>query len=485
MITTMLTCDCCGKPMEKAHRKHLGARYCQRCYSREFKRLICSDCGMFKRLLRSEAQPRCQACIAALPCVRCRRIGQPVGAMTEFGPACASCRVYFLKPKPCELCSKASNRLSSVVTEEGTKQACPRCITKHHRSCADCRRYRPCKVSKDGKWRCRACIESGMVACGICMQPMPAGLGKRCEECYWRERLQRNAHQLVELISRPRVRDAFLSFSEWLFKADQDLQRRARRLKEYATFFVTLDRVEDEPWTGHFLLMHFGTAALRRYELPVRWLETHNGVQLSHDEKVREADLRRVREADLQLPSKSFSRALLKDFASELIRRYNAGELSPRSARLAIRPAIDLLNLEDPSGSRLPQQATVDQYLARVPGQRAALSTFLGYLKASRALHLRLPAKPSATSSAARKALERRIATLILEPGQSGELSERWILLALRYFHRISSAAAKEITLNAVRNDTVDSLELQFEGRVYWIPKKPMLPQSATQQLSP
>lgn len=468
-------CDCCEAPMEKAHRLHAGKRYCQRCYCREFKRLMCSGCGMFKRLLRSEARPLCQACVAAQPCVRCRRVGQPIGAMTEFGPACASCRVYFLEPRPCELCGMSSQRLSRVRTEEGEKQACTRCATQHHRSCVECRRRRLCEPGADGKWRCRPCIKSGVVPCATCSQPMPVGFGKRCEACYWRDRSQRNARQLVELISRAPVRDAFLAFAEWLTEENQGLQRRARRLREHANFFVALDQLEDEPWTGEFLLKHFGAAALRRYELPVRWLERRHGIQLSAEEKLRQADLRRVREAVSQLPPNTVARTAVEDFAGELIKRHSAGELSARSARLALRPAIALLNVEDPSGSRLPGQATLDRYLGQVPGQRAAVSTFLGFLKVSRGLHLRLPPIRSASSPAARKALERQIAEFVLESGQSGEVNKRWIPLALRYFHYLSGAESKAVMSAATPVHGAGGLELHFEGRVYWVPDPSLL----------
>lgn len=467
-------CGCCEEPLERpAHRVHAGVKYCQRCYCREFKRLLCVGCGMFKRLLRSEERPQCQACLVAQPCVRCKRSGQPVGLITEYGPACESCRVYFLEPEPCEGCGTLSQRLSNATKADGVKRLCPQCATKHHRTCADCRRHRPCEAGADGKWRCKACSELGTVPCGTCTRPMPAGFGKRCSGCYWRERSDQNVRQLVERLSTPRVREAFLAFAAWLLEDEKGIERRTRRLPEHAQFFVALDQLGEEPWTGEFLLKKFSTGSLRRYELPVKWLETRSGSVLSETDKRDAADLRRVREAVNGLPTGTLARQVADAFAGELLKRHATGELSARAARMALRPAIALLEEEDPEGRRLPGQAALESYLGKVPGQRAAASTFLGFLRAKYDSDLRLPPKRSSTD--ARKALEKKIAALVQDQRPKAEVERQWILLALRYFHHLPAADAKAIHAAASRVDTANGVELRMGDSVYWLPKRPDL----------
>lgn len=465
-------CGCCGEPLERTpHRVHAGVQYCQRCYCREFKRLLCVGCGMFKRLLRSEDRPQCQACLAAQPCVRCQRVGHPVGLITEYGPACNSCRVYFLEPQPCEACGVPSQRLSRVAAKDKEMRICPRCARQHHRTCAECRKYRLCEAGGDGKWRCKRCLDVGTVPCEMCAKPMPAGLGKRCDRCYWRERGERTVRQLVERINAPRVREAFLAFAAWLFEDQKGLARRTRRLREHAEFFVALDRLSDEPWTDEFLLKNFSTASLRRFELPVKWLEASGGSALSDEDKRRAADLRRVREAVDRLPEDTLARQVIEAFTGELIKRHDVGELSARSARLALRPAISLLDEEDAAGGRLPGQAALESYLGKVPGQRAAVSTFLGFLRAKHGLELRLP--PKQTSSAARKALEKQITMMVQD---QRPVDKQWILATLRYFHHLSAAEARAIHAQASSVDTPEGVELTIGGSVYWVPKRPVLP---------
>lgn len=460
--------------MVKAHRVEAGVRYCQSCYSKEFKRLLCGGCGMFKRLLASADSPRCQPCVVAQPCVRCRKTGRPVGVMTPTGPACNACRTYFVALQPCEICGTTSRRLSAHATEEGLKKACPRCAREGHHTCVACRRHRPCVQDGDGAWRCKSCIEQGLVPCGACFQSMPAGYGKRCQACYWRARCEHQASQLVELMTRHNVRNAFLEFVAWLLKEERGMQRRTRRLREQAEFFVALDRLDDQRWTGQFLLEHFGTAALRRYELPVRWLKECRGAALSNEDKSREADLRRIREAVASLAPNTVARRVAEGFGARLLERCKAESLSARSARLAMRPAIALLQEEDPCGARLPGQSALDRYLARVPGQRAAISTFLGHLNSQHDLDLRLPPKHAPDSAAARRGLEKQIAALVLRQGRHGDLLGRWVPLALRYFHRLSASEAKAVAAgSAVVEGNNAGLEVHWEGRVYWLPSHP------------
>lgn len=175
----------------------------------------------------------------------------------------------------------------------------------------------------------------------------------------------------------------------------------------------------------------------------------------------------------MQTPPNTLTRAVIESFASELISRHAAGVLSARSARLALRPAISLLEIEDPSGGRLPEQTALERYLGQVPGQRSALSTFLGFLRTRHGLNLRLPPKRSIMSPAARKAMEKQIVQLVTDPRRSEGIDKRWVPLALRYFHHLSGAEAKKIISAASFIENGGGLELHFGGRVYWVPKHP------------
>ena len=467
-----MACGVCERTIAKATRVEAGVRYCSTCYSRSFKRLMCGGCGMFKRLLASRDDPRCQSCVASMPCIRCRRSGRPIGKMSPQGPACNSCYRYFTEPRPCEICSAQSRSLSSIQTASGERKACARCRQADRHTCTRCRRHRPCLPTSDGKWQCRLCTDVGEVTCSTCSMPMPAGGGKRCQACYWLERFKRSALQLAELFTTARARDAFAEFATWL-SSQGSVQRPGLRLAKHAEFFETLDGAGDEAWTGEFLLRSFGTATLRRYGLPVRWLQETKGVSLSEEEKTRQADGRRARDAVAAIPPGTVARDLLEKFSAELKRRCDVGALTERSMRLAIRPAVALLMVEDPQGVRAPGQAGLERYLASTPGQRAAVSTFVGFLRSNYGIELRLPAKRAAASAEVRNSLERQITSLMSAPLDARRVAKHWLPLALRFFHHLSAADAKAVCLGATRQPDAGGTALTFCGQTFWVPAEP------------
>ncbi|MEO6276284.1 hypothetical protein [Roseateles sp.] len=468
-VQTEPPCGVCERPTAKATRVEAQVRYCSTCYARCFKRLLCGGCGMFKQLLASKEDPRCQDCIAAMPCVRCRRIGRPVGKITAGGPACNSCASYFSDARPCEMCSSPSRILRVLRTADGDKTACPRCMRVDHRTCALCRKHRLCDEMHDGRWQCKLCRDIGEVPCSTCSLPMPAGMGKRCSSCYWLERCVRSATQLVELLKTKRARDAFAAFAAWL-PSQGYVQKAAVGLRKHVQFFELLESTGDEAWTSDFLLKHLGPAMLRKYELPMRWLRAEGGVTLHTQDKAREADGRRVRKASNTMPEGTVGRRLLESFEAELARRRDAGKLTDRSMRLAFRPALVLVALEDADGARAPTQLALERYLTATPGQRAALSTFVGFLKTNCGIELRLPPKRAGSSATARKALEKQITALMAPSVDPASVTKRWAPMALRYFHHLSSTQANEVVAKSVQKEVEGGMVLSCDGQDYWIP---------------
>lgn len=464
--------------MTKAKRVEGGVRYCSTCYARSFKRLMCGGCGMFKKLLASQKESICQQCTASKPCIRCQRTGRPVGKLTAQGPVCNACYKYFVEPSPCEVCGRSSRRLSRMCTADGNKLACPHCLRMNNRSCATCRKHRQCEQTSEGKWQCQACRELGEVICGSCALPMPAGAGQRCEACYWSARCQHISSQLLELLRTKRVRNAFVEFAEWLPKQGS-AQRAALKLTKHVQFFELLDALGDEAWTGELLLKSFGTATLRKYELPVRWLKFQAGVVLNAQDKANEADSRRVRKSIVAVPEDTVARKLLDAFKKVLDIRRDSGKLTERSIRLAFQPAIALLEVEDPSWMRAPTQAALDRYLAQKPGQRAAISTFIGFLKSNSRIELLLPAKSVGSNAVTRKKLEKQMALLMSPSIDAARIERNWIPLALRYFHYLSLRDARTIFADAEQKSHAGGLVLSYKGQVYWIPSKPMNPSLA------
>ena len=152
--------------------------------------------------------------------------------------------------------------------------------------------------------------------------------------------------------------------------------------------------------------------------------------------------------------------------------------MARRSARLAMRPAVALLACEDPRGTRPPSQEAVDRYLQSRPGQSAALSTFIGFLKESKGIELSRASRRR-TVDQRRLKLERRLAALVAEEPGASDYRDRWLSAALPYFHRLSQRDAARILKSAQVDEDNEGYNLKFAGKAYWVPAHPGPPPQA------
>lgn len=311
-------CDECGRIISKAHRVEGGRKYCTTCYARCFKRQLCSGCGMFSRLLVSANDPKCRKCVASVPCIRCARSGRALGMITEAGPVCNSCYPYFREPATCTQCNQVTQQPMHIESDEGRKLVCQRCATAHHRTCTLCKRHRLCMNRPDGTRICKKCDELGIAKCEVCASPMPAGRGRRCETCYWRGRGEAEGVQLCELLSNARVREAFQTYVAWAM-AEIHLPRLVRALPRHVEFFEVLEqKAGEETWSPALLLRVFGTAALRKFELPVRWMQSSGGFEITKREKEAAAEIGRSQALVATAPPETLARRLLEEFYANL-----------------------------------------------------------------------------------------------------------------------------------------------------------------------
>lgn len=472
-------CDECGRIISKAHRVEAGRKYCTTCYARCFRRRLCSGCGMFSRLLVSANDPKCRKCVASAPCIRCARAGRALGMITEAGPVCNSCYPYFREPATCTQCNQVTQQPMHIESDEGRKLVCQRCATAHHRTCSLCRRHRLCKDRPDGTRVCSKCDELGTTKCETCASPMAAGRGSRCEDCYWKARGEAVAAQLCELLSSTRAREAFQSYVTWAM-AEIHLPRLVRALPRHVQFFELLDQqAKKEPWSAPLMLRLFGTAGLRKFELPVRWMQDSGALEINAQEKEAAAELGRSQALVATAPPETLARRLLDEFYTDIHSKVRAGKTKPKSMRLSLRPAVSLLERADAGWQHMPDQSAVNALLEATPGQRAALSAFLGFLKSKHGIELSTSQVAGHRRTKPRDALGKQLAALAKEQPRPSDFESRWLHTALAYFHERSRAQAKSLLKQGALEEMDTGYELVVEGEKYWLPKPPGAPTSA------
>lgn len=465
------TCECdkCGRAMSKAKKVHRGMKYCETCYARLFKRALCSACGNYARLPKFRPLDVCRKCELQAPCVRCKRIGRPVGKLTAEGPACASCAPYFREPRPCEHCSRLSTTLVRMSVEGQQLKCCPACRSRlRTSSCSACRRPRAI-VTSQGPALCKKCFVIGDVPCPVCSISMPAGRGNACEACAWEKSLNKRVTQATESIADLRERTAVVDFASWL-RDRRGAQFASLNLSRYLPFLHEVHTCWDRIPTYAELVEHASAEGLRRVRLVIFWME--DARQLVIDPTVREevSERRRISKL-LGLVPNGPSLQALEGYHQLLLTHMADGRTTLRSIRLALGAAVRLMHTTDPSGQKLPNQDAFLKHLRARPGLWASSIGFVGHL--NRLFDCRInPWVDVEWISKATRALRERKLLMLYKEGEQGDAFERrWISAALAYFHQLGRVGLKAFQYRSDEENGCPGFTVRYRESDYWVPR--------------
>lgn len=464
-------CDECGKSTAKIWRTYKGSKYCGICYARVFKRRMCPKCGNFERLNKYEPDAVCSKCQTAKPCARCGKTDYQIGKITIYGPVCGACASHFRDLEPCEDCGKPSKRLTRVFRLGHDRRVCPSCARADHGVCGACRRYRLLEPAEDGRRLCKACRETGEVSCATCGHSMPAGRGKQCEACYWRGLLNKRVAIDCGAFSAPIMAEHFCAFGEWLGK-DVGWQKAAITLQRYLTFFLDIEKQWKSIPEYPVLLKHFGTQRLRRVLLPMRWMHESGLVLPDAAAKEEDSDRRRITATLHKFGNGTSERNILDGYHKAMIAGKDK-ETTLRSIRLAMTPAAALLLKGREMKQMPPKQESLNEYLKVTPGQRAAVSGFVRYLREEYGIEICLPKAGVEAEKRKKKKLEEEMLALMQTGSEEDRFERQWLSVALAYFHGLPK---KTVTAEVYGNMKLaldgTGVVLTLNGKEYWLPAR-------------
>lgn len=440
-----MICAGCERKMEKATRRYKEKLYCTSCYHAYFKKRPCPSCGGSSRLPTFDQGAICTACEKLKPCIRCGRHGRPLGKLTKYGPMCASCR----------------NRDTRKPTTQKTHN--PQLGT-----CTSCRRYRPLITAECGQRLCKRCLEIGTVHCTYCHSAMPAGRGSMCESCYWDQLYEKRVAMNSAALSGTFFEGLWKDYARWL-KKRRGADRAALIINRYIAFFLELLKLGSHIPSYFELVSHFGAEGLRRVRNVVTWLEETKQIEI--DEKIKNyviEEQRVNRLTDIFEPD-SYSAKLIWQYNEHLHEKLNNNQTSMRSIRLALSPAVALLQ-RSYAERRKPTQDDVDIFIKCSPGQFAAITGFINFLSHHSSLELRLPRKPKRSGASRRRNLEKQLLALYskISPDTSDEVL--WIELGLKYFHNIPSKHLKTRKVTFTKDQEGGYL-VSVDTERYWLPE--------------
>ncbi len=463
-------CDECGKNVAKIWRVHKGHKFCSTCYARVFKRRMCPKCGNFARLPKNDASAVCLNCQVDKPCARCGVVEYSIGKITEYGPVCNSCSPYFRQQEPCEICGVLSSRLTRVSRFDHDKRVCQKCARSDHGNCGACHRHRLLETSPDGRLLCHACLTIGEIPCPECNQPMPAGRNKQCESCYWKELLKKRITIDCAGFSVPVIALHFSNFGEWL-GGKVGTHKAAITLHRYLPFFLDIEKQWKSIPEYAILLKHFGTPGLRKVLLPMKWMQEAGFVVPDAGAKVEDSDQRRIAATLKKFETGTAQRSILDGYHDQLLTGQKEGKTTWRSIRLAMTPAAALLLHAATKDICPPDQKMLDAYLGKTPGQRAAVSGFVGYLRDSHKVNITLTPANNKATKLKKNQLENDLLRLLTGNDQSKNGRLKLLAVAMAYFHEVVQKDITEKVLESVvaATDGV-GVVVTIAKKKYWLP---------------
>lgn len=297
---------------------------------------------------------------------------------------------------------------------------------------------------------------------------MPAGRGKTCETCYWTETCRRRIRLDQAAFSTAGMEAAFGEFGEWLI-GETGPRKAALRIHRHLPFFLEIEAEWKDIPTYRELLEHFGAEGLRRVRLPMRWLRKTKGVEPDAAVREEDSERRRIETILRSVGQDTEAGRILSDYEGMLMQRIEQGKSSLRSVRLALTPAASLLRMVAAKGGVLPVQGLLDRYLIDAPGQKAAITGFVNFLKQTRGLELSARTDAKKTKEARRHILEKGIVAMARHPEEGEDFVRAWIAAAMEYFHS-SKLGCKVLEVASVDEDG-GGFRVAIGGRSYWLPK--------------
>lgn len=456
-------CGECGRGMLKAHRIYHGRRFCLACYSRVFGRRDCPRCSLPARLPKSDLSAVCTKCELDVPCIRCGKVEYKIGKVTAYGPACTSCAVYFRISRASAVPEHPNNLAASMADA-------PSAQSPLRATCGSCRRHRAIAILLDGIPHCKLCVDTGPVPCPMCNKAMPAGRGTRCEDCYWRETFFKRVALDEAGLATKRIAFLFKEFGTWLIGTVPS-QKAALSIHRYFPFFSQLDAVWGEIPTYEKLLKHFSAEGLRRVRLPMRWLIETARVTVDANLREETSERRRIEAIGSSLREGTMPAKLMTAFKADLYNRNALGEIKIRTVRMALRPAAALLTICEAEGRSMPSQVTLNRYLAKVPGQSAAVTGFISFINSRFGAGISLELSTTQAASTSRKRLEKRLIALTTAAKEDLQFRRQWFSVALSYFHGLPLSVGRQVKDANVTVLPDRNFSIIVHGKDYWIPR--------------
>lgn len=404
------------------------------------------------------------------PCIRCGGDAFKDGANTEYGRVCQICyQGHFKAKKMCFECGQLKRNISRYSKISHDQPICTSCYGRHFMdNCALCHKHRELIDTEQGRI-CKKCDEFGEVPCESCNKLMPAGMGKKCEDCYWLQRVLHEADLNDYLLKSNETKKAYADFIEWLVTYKGSMVATLKHNK-FIYFFIRCDEIWQKIPSYESLVQEFKPNGLREHLTVLRWLTTTKQITIDSATKEQVAEQERIinllAKFDDKIP------CCINEYHGHLEQKLLEGRTSLKSVRLALQPAVGLCMEYEVKGLNTPTQEHIDSYLLVKHGQYSALYGFVTFLNKNHDLRLACN-KPNKDDvlKANHNELEKQMIDFVRNNQTLSNANEsKWLQLGMMYFHGVKISLKSIKSLQNHLTAKGDMVALNYEGKEYFLP---------------
>jgi hypothetical protein len=303
---------------------------------------------------------------------------------------------------------------------------------------------------------CKICSIEIVRGCKECGKEFPAGFGRVCSDCNFKKSIDKKTKFISDSLSKYMSR-YFIEFSRWLQKR-RGLSFTSNHIQHYHKYFFELDKLCEElermP-TYEEVVDRFSVATTRKYLSVTLFFSEIGLLKVNNAIKEECANLDMIDKYLKTFNENSYRDKILNAYYNSLITKLKDNKTTIRSIRLALTPAVKLLQYCEHFNTEKPDVNILSGYLWLYPGQRAAVTGFVNFLRSKFKYDISLKEVQKVVlerPKTSKKILKQRFIDL-LRKNQKVRDNQDLIKTAIEYLHGIEIPNNVFINISEIKID--------------------------------
>jgi hypothetical protein len=372
-------------------------------------------------------------------------------------------------------CGKLSISVSNRNFPDGSIHLiCSSCYNKTLPACYRCGKQRKVRsYDENAHPICEICAIEGERDCVQCGKPFPAGKGRICGECVYKNMLQRKAQYGSRVLS-PYMTDLYFRFAEWL-KQRRGLLFAAIHLNRYLPYFSKLDDLAERqgriPIYGE-VVAELTVAATRANLLVTLFLDQGKIIPIDRKMQEKYSNIDMITRYCEHFKEGTWAQKVIDGYLQKL--ESKSVKTSIRSIRLAIGSAANLLSYSERLDESRVNTNVLHGYLWKYPGQRSSITGFVNYLNQKYQLKLEMPEWKYPELSSPQKGrmqLKQLLIDLLRNPLKGDEYQNKLIRTAIAYLDGVYIPENVCLGVQDIKQKKNRDLIIRLAGREFYLPR--------------